>query len=65
MYNIFIRIYIFVLSIWLTCWAADQHSHMFTAFTSAKETLFCMTSEVGWLTGWLVCVIYKFNLTGG
>ena len=55
----------FALFIWPTCQAADQHSLPFFGFISLKETLFCMTFEVGWLTGWLVCVTYKFNLISG
>ena len=34
-------------------------------YISAKETQFCMTFGVRQPTGWLVCVLYKFNLTGG
>ena len=56
---------IFALSIWPTCWVANWHSCTFTGFISMKETLFHMTFEVGWLTGQFVCVVYKFNLTGG
>ena len=56
---------IFALSIQLTCWVDDWYSHMFTGFISTKETLFCMTFEVGQPTGWFVCVVYKFNLTSG
>ena len=38
---------------------------MFNGLISVKETLFCMTFEVRWPTGQLVCVAYKFNLTVG
>ena len=56
---------IFALSIQPTYQVADWHSHMFTGFIFVKETLFHTTFEVGQPTGQLVCVVYKFNLTGG
>ena len=50
---------------WLTCQAADMHSHTFTGFIYAKEMHFCMTLKLGGQPVWLICVVYKFNLTGG
>ena len=68
MYNIFIRIYIFALFIWPTCQAADCHSCMFTGFISVKETLFCMTFEVGqpgevvvWFTLYSVIILVNVS----
>ena len=52
---------IFTLYMWLTCQVANMHSYTFTGFIYTKETHFCTTLKLGRL----ICVIYKFNLTGG
>ena len=41
------------------------HSHTFTGFIYVKETPFSYDFEVRQLTSQLICVVYKFNLTGG
>ena len=69
-WNLICIIYLLELSILTlftqpTCWAANWHSHTFTGFISAKETHFLYDFEVGQPTSQLVCVVYKFNLTGG